>query len=557
MRSDLVVGSTKWVVQRAQWGAMGISPDEYHKPKIAVVNSSSQLSSCFSHIDQLAIDVADAVREAGGLPFEIRTCAPSDFMTAMGHQGRYLLPSRDLMVNDIEVAVEGGMLDGMICLSSCDKTAPAHMMAAGRINVPTILVIGGYQAGGHCAGKKVNIIDAFEASGAYAANKISLDELRELADNSITTPGVCAGLGTANTMHSLAEVMGMTLPFAAPVLAGSERMRENARAAGRRIVELIREDLKPRDILTEAALTNAVIVDLAISGSVNSPRHLQAIATEAGLDIDIFALIEELSPKTPMIAAIQPNGSHEIDDFERAGGVQAVLARLADRLDLDHVGVSGQSTRELIEQFEPIDADVVRSIDQAYSPESGLTLVRGSLAPLGAVVKVGAFGDAELCFTGPAKVFDSGEDAQASLAVGGIVAGDVVVLRGGGPKGGPGTVMSASFVAALFGAGLGGVVAVVTDGELSGLNHGIAVGGVMPEAAEGGPIALVETGDQVEIDLVGRRLELAVSDSELAARRERLDQLAPTEGTYQRGWLAFYRTLVTPLREGAVLQAKP
>jgi dihydroxy-acid dehydratase len=552
LRSNFAPGTTRWAVRRAQWRAMGISEEDMAKPKIAIVNSSSQLSVCYIHLDDVAREVADAVREAGGLPFEIRTVAPSDFVTSAGRSARYIMPSRDLIANDIEVAVEGAELDGMVCLASCDKTTPGQLMAAGRLDVPTTVVLCGYQGGGFCNGRPVDIDDVYESVGAVRAGSMSVDDLCAMTEEAVDGPGVCAGMGTANTMHILCEALGMALPGNAPVRAGSPAMHAFARAAGRRIVSLVAEGLRPRRIMTAAAFENAVMVDLAISGSVNSVRHLQAIALESGLDIDVHRLIERCMPSVPKLVGVRPNGVHRIEDLERAGGTQAVMARLAPLLHLDAMTVTGQPLGDVLASAAVADAEVVRPLEHPLSDRSGLAIIRGSLAPEGAIVKIGAVPDDRLRFSGPARVYESEDDAIAALGDGRMTVGDVVVLRGLGPKGGPGTVFAAGFVAALTGAGLAAEVAVVTDGELSGLNRGITIGQVMPEAALGGPLAMVEDGDRIDIDLRAHRVDLVVDEAELDARMARWAPPPPPTG---RSWLTQYWHLVQPLSQGAVLGA--
>lgn len=531
---------------------MGIGAADMEKPKVAVVNSSSQLSVCYQHLDALSRLVQEAIREAGGLPFEIRTAAPSDFVTSAGREGRYLMPTRDLIVNDIEVMVEGAQLDGMVCLASCDKTTPAHLMAAGRLDLPTIVVIGGYQVGGWCRGEFVDIDDVYESVGNVVAGGMSVEALEEMTEHAIHGPGVCAGLGTANTMHMLCEALGMTLPGSSPVRAGSERMQELARRAGARVVQLIEEGLRPRTVLTSDAFENAVMVDLAVGGSINSARHLQAIAVEAEVDIDVFALFGELADRIPLLCGVRPNGIYRTEHLEAAGGAAAVMRRLLPHLHADALTVSGQRLSSLLEQIEVKDSEVVSPLERPFSRRPGLVLVRGSLAPEGALVKLAAVPAERVRFRGPARVFESERSAIAALrSPDGIRQGDVVVLRGLGPKGGPGTVFAAGFVAALNGARLSPHVAVVTDGELSGLNRGLTVGQVMPEAAEGGPLALVQEADQVAIDLEARTVELEVPAEELARRRA--GWKAPShEG--ERGWLGMYARLVEPLSRGAVLR---
>jgi dihydroxy-acid dehydratase len=547
LRSNFTPGSTRWVVRRAQWSAMGISVEDQQKPKIAIVNTSSKLSVCFVHLDDVAMRVADAVRAAGGLPFEVRTTAPSDFVTSAGRKGRYLMPTRDLIVNDVEAAVEGAVLDGIVFLSSCDKTTPAHLMAAARLNLPSIVVIGGYQKGGRYSGCSVDIDTVYESVGALAAGTMSVDELGELADRAIDGPGVCAGLATANTMHCMAEALGMTVAGSAPTRANSEAMLANADAAGRRIVAMVEENLTARQIITEASIANAVEVALALGGSVNCVRHLTAIAAEADLDLDVVALFETLGRDAVQLAAIRPNGTHQVWDLDAIGGVQTVLRTLMPRLHRDALTVDGRSVGERAERARAADGEVLHPLDDPVNDEPGLIILRGSLAPDGAIVKVaGVAKSTRRTFSGPAKVFVGEDAAIAALGDGGIAPGDVIVLRGMGPRGGPGTVFAASFVAALNGAGLGGHVAVVTDGELSGLNHGLVVGQVMPEAADGGPLAGLLDGDTVTIDLDARRLDANPARDGAPVRA--------AGNAPERGWLGQYSALVGPIQNGAVLR---
>jgi dihydroxy-acid dehydratase len=349
LRSNFEPGSPREAVRRAQWKALGLSDADMLKPKIAVVNSSSELAICFSHLDGIAKVVKEAVREAGGLPFEIRTAAPSDFIISAGAQGGYMLASRDLVVNDMEIAVEGAQLDGMICLSSCDKTPPAHLMAAGRFNVPTILVVCGYQPTGHYNGQHVDIEEVFIGSVRAMFGKLSQETLAGMCDHAITGPGVCAGMGTANSMHIACEALGMTLPGAAPVLANSPAMFDVARRSARRIVEMVWDDLKPRDVMTPGAFRNAVAAVLAVSGSINCVKHLQATAVEAGLDLDVFGLFNEMGARVPVLTAVAPNGPHTIDAFEAAGGAHALLHELRPHLDLAATTVTGHRLADDLE----------------------------------------------------------------------------------------------------------------------------------------------------------------------------------------------------------------
>jgi len=548
LRSNFERGSTRWAVRRAQWCAMGIKEEDFHKPKIAVVNSSSTLSVCYIHLDEISQVVQKAIRAAGGLPFEIRTAAPSDFITSAGKKARYLLPSRDLIVNDIEVMVEGACLDGMVLLSSCDKTTPAHLMAAARLNIPSIVVPCGYQLGGDCGGRDVDIEEVYKAVGTVATGAMSVDDLECWTKSAIQGPGVCAGLATANSMHVMAEAIGMAQAGTTPIRAGSPRLLEVAERSGGIIMRLIKDDLKPRQIINAAGLRNAIRVAIAIGASVNVVRHLAAIATEAELGLDVVGLFESLGANIPQITQIKPNGPDRIEDLDAAGGTRAVQARLRDRLELNAVTISGQSLGEVLNQPITINEKVIRTVENPFRKEPGLVILRGNLAPDGAIMKISAIPGALREFEGPARVFEDEDAALHELGKGRIHPGDVVVLRMMGPMGGPGTVFACSMMAALVGAGLGDKVAVVTDGELSGLNRGITVGQVMPEAACGGPLAVVKEGDLIRIDVPGRRIDLKVNDLQ-----HRLDRWRLPERDLRPGWLSIYSQIVQPIQTGAVL----
>mgnify|MGYP002629019111 CR=1 FL=1 len=552
LRSNFEPGSTRWAVRRAQWIAMGIDEADFDKPKIAVVNTSSKLSVCFQHLDGIADRVSDAIRAAGALPFEIRTAASSDFVTSAGRQGRYLMPTRDLMAFDVEVQVEGAELDGMVFLSSCDKTTPAHLMAAARLNVPSLVLACGYQLGGRCRGEAVDIETLYNAVGTYKADEMDLDHLTEMSRTAIQGPGVCAGLATANSMHVMAEALGMTLPGNAPIRAGSPRLNDMADAVGAVIVRMIAADLRPREILNQAAFRNAVAVAVALGASVNTVRHLAAVANLAEIDIDIVAEVERAAARLPLIARIRPNGPTRIEEFDEAGGCRAAMKILQSVLSLDAMTVTGQRLGEVLDAAPAPNSPHLFGLNAPASADPGLAILRGSLAPDGAVVKVSAVPENIRQFSGPARVFESEHAAIERLAPGhpeAILPGDVTVLRMMGPKGGPGTVFAASFMAALQGTNLRGRVAVVTDGELSGLNSGITIGQVMPEAAEGGPLCAVRDGDRIVIDLTARKIDLDVYPDVLAARLDSGINLPSAP----RGWLSVYRKTVGPLSRGAVV----
>ena len=523
LRSNFEAGSVREASRRAQWKALGLTDADIEKPKIAVVNSSSELAICFRHLDGVAAIVKEAIWAAGGLPFEIRTTAPSDFIIAAGGSGGYILPSRDLVVNDMEIAVEGAQLDGMICLSSCDKTPPAHLMAAGRFNIPTILVICGYQPCGQLDGEPVDIEDVFVGGVQVAFGKLESERLRAMADNAIRGPGVCQGMATANSMHVAVEALGMALPGAAPVRANSPKMIDLARRSGQRIVEMVLEDLKPRDVMTAGAFRNAAAAVLAVSGSINCIKHLQAAAIESGLDLDVYGLFNEIGDDVPALSAVRPNGEDSIEQFEDAGGAHALLKQLEPVLDTGAMTVTGATVADNLAAAVVLDEEVIRPLHRPFSDKPSIVVLHGSLAPESAILKLGVREPGRQSrVTGPAIVFDDGAAAMAAIQDGTVKPGHVLVARGMGLKGGPGMAGPASMILfAVDSADLATEVAFVTDGQLSGLClKGITVAEVSPEAAVGGPLALVQDGDEITIDADARTLDLHVDEDELARRRE-------------------------------------
>ena len=552
LRSNLEPGSPREAVRRAQWTALGLTDADMQKPKIAVVNSSSELAICFSHLDGIARIVKEEIRAAGGLPFEIRTAAPSDFIISAGHSGGYILPSRDLIVNDMEIAVEGAQLDGMLCLSSCDKTPPAHLMASGRFNIPSLLVIGGYHPSGTYRGKPVDIEEVFMGATQASFGKLAREDLIGMSENAIRGPGVCSGMATANSMHIVCEALGMALPGSAPVLANSPRMVDAARRSARRIVQMVLDDLKPRDVMTAGSFHNAVAAVLAVSGSINCIKHLQATAVEAGVDVDVFQLFNDLGARIPVLSAVRPNGPDSIDAFEAAGGAHSLLKQLAPLLDLDVLTATGRTLRQNLESAEVHDPEVIRPLSRPFSDKPPIVILRGPLAPESAVVKLGLRGpDRRAKFSGPAIVYEDGMSAIDGIRAGRIKPGHVLVVRGMGPKGGPGMAGPASMVVfALDSAGLQQEVAFVTDGQLSGLcNKGLTVAEVSPEAAVGGPLGLVEDGDIVTIDVDRHWLALEVAESELVRRRAKHAARLP----HATGYLSIYQRSVQSMSTGAVL----
>jgi len=551
LRSNFDYGTFRWAVRRAQWRTLGLSDADLEKPKIAVVNSSSELASCFSHLDGVAAELKVAIRAAGGVPFEVRTAAPSDFITSAGHRGGYILAARDLIPNEIEVAVEGALLDGMVCLASCDKTAPGQLMAAARLDLPTIIVPCGYQKSGEYRGKHLDIEDVFVSAMHVFAGKLSADELAAMSENAIRGPGVCSGMGTANSMHVVSEALGMALPGSAPVAANSPKMMADVRAAGARIVDMVWQDLRPRAILTPAAFANAAMTVLAVGGSINTMKHMQAVAIEAQVAVDIYALIEELSAKVPVLAAVRPNGERSIEEFEAAGGARAVMKRLEGMLHREALTVTGRTLGEELRDVSVADDEVIRPVGRPIARRPAVLVLRGNLAAEGAIMKFGIDPDKATRFAGPAIVFESVDAALEGVRAGAIERGQAVVLRGLGLTGCPGMGGASRVVFALDGAGLGDHVAVVTDGHLSGLvNKGLVVGEVSPEAATGGPIALVENGDRIAIDVEARTVDLDVPEAVLAARRAGLHAPAPSQ---EKGWLGIYLRNVASLPKGGVL----
>jgi dihydroxy-acid dehydratase len=552
LRSNLTPGTALWAGRRAQWRALGLTDDDMAKPKIAVVNTSSKLSSCFSHLDEVAAAVCTSIRDAGGVPFEIRTAAPSDFITSAGARGSYILPTRDLIASDIEVAVQGALLDGMVCLASCDKTTPGQLMAAARMNIPALLVICGYQQTGHYAGHPVDIEEVFLKAGYVGTGGgVTVAELGAMADQAVRSPGVCAGMGTANSMHIAAEALGFTLAGAAPVQALSPAMFANARAAGARIVDMIHDDLKPRDILTAKAFHNAVLAVLSVSGSINTVKHLQAIAVEAELPIDLYDLFAAQASEIPLLAAVRPNGERTIAELDAAGGTLTLMKQLESRLELDALTVSGDTWRDRLANYRIPDNDVVATLQQPLSRVPSLLIVRGNLLPGGGIIRLGGVGGRTMTFTGPAQLFTSRDEAIEAISTGQIRKGSVIVLRGLGVRGGPGMAMTSAVVFALDGAGLIDDVAVITEGQLSGLvNKGLVVGEASPEAADGGPLAFVDEGDLITIDAHRRVVDLHVEPAVLAVRQQtprRFGMTAP------KGWLSLYQQVVQPVHRGAVL----
>lgn len=556
LRSNLPPTSALGIARRAHYRALGVPEERWTWPKVAIVNTSSELAACYSHLDEIAAALKPMLIDAGLQPFEVRTAAPSDFITSAGRAGRYILPSRDLIANDIEVAVEGAQLDGMICLSSCDKTTPGQLMAAGRLDVPTIVVPCGYQHSGLAEGREADVEHVFLLAAQAAVTGEPGDHLAGLADDAVLGPGVCAGMATANSMHVAAEALGMTVQGAAPVRALGARMWDAVARSATALADAIAEDRRPRDVITAGAVRNAVRAMLAVGGSINTIKHLQAIAIEAGIDVDVWEEYRELGRSTPLLSSIRPNGPHLTEQFEDAGGASTLLRELAPLLDAGALTVTGESVAERVAAARAGDGDVIRSPEHAYGTDPAIAVLRGTLAPGGAVAKRPVPDEGPRSFGGPARIFANREEAIAALRDGKLSAGDVAVIRGVGVRGAPGLGLTSAFIFALEARGLVEDVAFVTDGQFSGLvNQGITVGEVSPEAAEpGSPFGRLREGDRIEIDIETGRLDLLVDPAELASRPD----LEPaSDRATGGGYLDQYERLVQPLSCGAVLCSRP
>lgn len=556
LRSNLPPSSALAIARRAHYTALGIPKADWEKPKVAIVNTSSELAACFSHLDEIAARLKGDLRDAGLLPFEIRTTAPSDFVTSAGRAGRYILPSRDLIVDDIEAAVEGAKLDAMICLSSCDKTTPAHLMAAGRLDIPTIIIPCGYQHSGLAEGREADIEEIFLHASKAAVTGESTDALEVLAEDAILGPGVCAGLATANSMHILAEALGMAMPGSAPVRALSEPMWNTVQRSARALADLIENDVRPRQIITEGSVRNAVRAMLAIGGSMNTIKHLQAIAIESGLDVDVWEMYRSLGRETPLLCSVRPNGPRLTEEFEDAGGGATIIRELLPLIDGAQLTVSGATVAENSELAAPADGDVIRSIDDPFGTDPAISVLKGTLAPGGAVAKRPVPDPGPHVFRGPARVFGTREEAIEGISTGRLREGDVAVIRGIGVTGAPGLGLTSAFIFALHARGLAHSVALVTDGQFSGLvNQGMTVGEVSPEAASpGSPLGRVRDDDLIEIDVKRGAVDLLVPEAELAARP---DYVPPADRDTGGGYLDQYEALVQPLSCGAVLCSRP
>lgn len=552
MNSNAVLKGVERAPHRALFKAMGYTDEELSRPLIAIVNAANEIIPGHIHLDKIVEAVKAGVRMAGGTPIEFGAIGICDGI-AMGHIGmRYSLASRELIADSAESMLLGHAFDGAVFVPNCDKIVPGMLMAAGRVNIPSIFISGGPMMAGNFRGNRADLNSVFEGVGAVAVGKMSEADLSELEDSACPGCGSCSGMFTANTMNCLTEVLGMGLPGNGTIPAVDARRIRLAKKAGMQIMELVAKNLRPRDIMIEEAFANAFTVDMAIGGSTNTVLHLPAIAHELGIRIDLN-WINEIGAKTPHLAYLRPGGIHHIQDLDEAGGISAVLAVLHQQ-GLIHGGtltVTGKTLAENIKDAKVLRDDVIRSVDNAYHAEGGLAILWGNLAPDGCVVKQSAVAPEMMQHEGPARVFDSEAEAIAAILGGKIVAGDIVVIRYEGPKGGPGMPEMLSPTSAIAGMGLDKDVALITDGRFSGASRGASIGHISPEAVEGGPIALVQEGDRIKIDIPGRRIDVLVSEEELAKRKA--SWKAP-EPKIKQGYLNRYSRLVTSANTGAVLK---
>ncbi len=552
MRSDMIKKGLERTPHRALLKATGLDDGAFERPFIGVATSFTDLIPGHSGMRDLERFIEKGIHSGGGQAFFFGIPGVCDGI-AMGHKGmHYSLPTRELIADMVESVAEAHRLDGLVLLTNCDKITPGMLMAAARLNIPCIIVTAGPMMSGRGSeGRKYSFVtDTFEAMARYKAGVIDAKELQVCEDNACPGMGSCQGLFTANTMAILTETMGMSLPRCGTALAISALKRRIAFASGEKIVELVQQDVKPRDILTRAAFENAIRVDLALGGSSNTVLHLLAIAREAGVELPLETF-DALAKETPQLASMNPAGPHFMEDLDVAGGVAGVLKQLGDRIK-DNPTVLGITTRQLAASVENIDETVIRPLANPVKKEGGIAVLFGSIAPKGAVVKQSGVSDAMMRFEGTARCFDSEELAMAALMEGKVKSGDVVVIRYEGPKGGPGMREMLAPTAAIMGLGLGDSVALITDGRFSGGTRGPCIGHISPEAAEGGPIALVQDGDRILLDIPSRRLDLQVDEATLAARKA--DWRAP-EPKIKTGWLARYAKVVTSAYTGAVTTA--
>lgn len=554
MKSDVVKKGMERAPHRALLYALGCSPAEIDKPFIGIINSFTEIVPGHIHLRNIAEAVKAGVRSEGGIPFEVNTIAVCDGI-AMNHPGmKYSLPSRELIADSVEVVAEAHGFDALVFIPNCDKIVPGMLMAAARLNLPAIFISGGPMLAGRLSRssgvEKVDVSTLFEAVGKVAKGEMGEEELAQLEEVACPTYGSCAGMFTANTMNCLTEALGMGLPGNGTIPAIDVRRIRLAKEAGRQIMRLLASSTLPRDIITEGAIGNAFVVDMALGGSTNSVLHLMAIAQEAGIDFPL-AMINEIGKRTPTLCKLRPAGDYHVEDLDRAGGVSAVMKELEGLLNLKLMTVSGKPIGEVIADSQVQDKEVIHSIANAYSATGGIAVLFGNLAPDGAVVKSAAVVPEMMVHQGLARVFDSEEEAVAAIMGDKIKSGDVIVIRYEGPKGGPGMREMLTPTSILSGMGLDRKVALITDGRFSGATRGVAIGHVSPEAASRGPIAALTDGDIIKIDIPNYKLEVELSDREIYDRLARLGEFKPKVKT---GYLKRYAERVSSASSGAILR---
>ena len=552
MRSDAVTKGMQQAPHRSLFNALGMTQEEMDRPLVGIVSSYNEIVPGHMNLDKIVEAVKMGVAMAGGTPIVFPAIAVCDGI-AMGHVGmKYSLVTRDLIADSTEAMAMAHQFDALVMVPNCDKNVPGLLMAAARINVPTVFVSGGPMLAGHVKGQKRSLSSMFEAVGAYAAGTMTEEDVREFEEKVCPTCGSCSGMYTANSMNCLTEALGMGLKGNGTIPAVYSERIKLAKHAGMQVMELLKKNIRPRDIMTEKAFLNALTVDMALGCSTNSMLHLPAIAHEAGVELNM-EIANEMSAKTPNLCHLAPAGPTYIEDLNEAGGVYAVMNELNKKglLYTDLMTVTGKTVGENIAGCVNKNPEVIRPIDNPYSEIGGIAVLKGNLAPDTAVVKRSAVVPEMMVHEGPARVFDCEEDAITAIKGGKIVAGDVVVIRYEGPKGGPGMREMLNPTSAIAGMGLGSTVALITDGRFSGASRGASIGHVSPEAAVGGPIALVEEGDRIRIDIPNNKLELLVSDEELAARKAKWQ---PREPRVTTGYLARYAKMVTSGNRGAVLE---
>lgn len=553
MRSDQMKKGVERAPHRSLFKALSFTDEEISRPMIGIANSFNEVVPGHMHLHNIAEAVKAGVRAAGGTPMEFNTIGVCDGI-AMGHAGmRYSLPSREIIADSVEIMGTGYPFDGLVAICDCDKIVPGMMMAMLRLNIPSILISGGPMYAGRTKDKKaIDLISVFEGVGKVSTKEISESQLGELENDACPSCGSCSGMFTANSMNCLSEALGLSLPGNGTILAPTSHRLRLAKQAGMQVMELVKKDIKPRDIANEKAFENAITVEMALGSSTNTVLHLPAIANEAGIELDL-KLFNKISEKTPNLCKISPAGTSHMEDLDRAGGVRAVMAELAKKklLNTNIMTVTCRSVGDNIKGAKNFDPTVIRPIEDPYSADGGIAILFGNLAPNGAVVKKSAVDESMLEHEGPARVFDAEEDAMKAIMNNKIKKGDVVIIRYEGPKGGPGMREMLSPTAAIAGAGLDKECALITDGRFSGGTRGAAIGHVSPEALEGGNIGLVRDGDKIRIDIPARMLELLVDDEELRKRRALLKVPEPK---VKHGYLARYARMVTSASTGAIFK---